>query len=80
MSSTVTEADSPQTLRLTNGKTFTFSSNEATREEQIPLIDVSRMYSDRLEDRQALAEEIRDAAHSIGFFCMTNHVSTSGKT
>jgi hypothetical protein len=65
-----------KTLHLTNGSSFTVASNESTTQEQIPQIDISHMYSERFEDRQALAEEIRDAAHSIGFFCITNHVST----
>ncbi|RFU30378.1 hypothetical protein B7463_g5962, partial [Scytalidium lignicola] len=73
MSSTATKTDTPRTLRLTNGKTFTFLSNQSTTEEQIPLIDISRMYSDKLEDRQDLAEEVRDAAHNVGFFSMINH-------
>ncbi|KAH7115847.1 hypothetical protein B0J11DRAFT_393707, partial [Dendryphion nanum] len=42
-------------------------------EESIPLIDVSRMYSNRLEDRKALAEEVRAASREIGFFTIVNH-------
>lgn len=74
MSSVVTEAESPRTLNLTNGKTCTFLSNQSTTEEQIPVIDISRMYSNKLEDRQAVADEIRHAAHGIGFFSIINHV------
>lgn len=75
MSTTVTSTDNtPKTIRLTNGKDFTFVSNAATTQETIPIIDVSRMHSPNLADRQALAEEIREAAHIIGFFCITNHV------
>jgi len=75
MSSTVTaEADAPRTIVLTNGQTITYTSNTATAAEHIPLIDVSRMYSERLEDRQALAQEIRESAHAVGFFYMINHV------
>lgn len=76
MSSTATiQVDGPRTITLTNGKTFTVQSNASTTDEQLPVIDVSRINSDRLEDRQALAEEIREAAHSIGFLCIINHVS-----
>ncbi|KAJ0421311.1 hypothetical protein BJY00DRAFT_110761 [Aspergillus carlsbadensis] len=68
-----TETAAAHSMLLTNGKRFTYSSNEATATEQIPCIDVSRMRSDSLADRKALAEEIRAAAHNIGFFCITNH-------
>lgn len=74
MATTTISGANPRTIRLSNGKTFTFTDNAATKEESIPIIDVSRMYSDILEDRQALAEEIRDASHRIGFFCIVNHV------
>jgi len=66
---------SPHTLTLTNGKTFTFESNASSANEQIPTIDVSRMHSENLADRQAIAEEIRHAARDIGFFSIVNHVS-----
>ena len=72
---TTISAANPRTIQLSNGKAFTFTDNAATKEEAIPVIDVSRMYSDKLEDKQALAEEIRDAAHRIGFLCVVNHVS-----
>lgn len=76
MSSTATQEENLRTITLTNGKTFTFDSNASTTDEAIPVIDVSRMYSARLEDRQAVAEEIREAAHGIGFLSIINHVST----
>jgi hypothetical protein len=76
MSLTATQREAPHTITLTNGKTFTFESNTSTTDEAIPVIDISRMYSDKLEDRQALAEAIRDAAHGIGFLSITNHVSS----
>ena len=75
MATTTISVANPRTIRLSNGKTITFTDNTATKEESIPTIDVSRMYSDKLEDRQALAEDIRDASHRIGFFCLVNHVS-----
>ncbi|KAI1617867.1 putative gibberellin 3-beta hydroxylase [Exophiala viscosa] len=73
MSSTTVQEDAPHTITLTNGKTFTFNSNASTTDEQIPVIDVSRMYSEKFEDRQAVAEEIREAAHVIGFLSIVNH-------
>ena len=75
MATTTISPANPRTIQLVNGKTLTFADNAATKEESIPVIDVSRIYSDKLEDRQALAEEIRDAAHRIGFFCVVHHVS-----
>lgn len=75
MSSTAVQEDTPHTITLTNGNSFTFNSNASTTDEAIPVIDVSRIYSDKLEDRQAVAEEIREAAHGIGFLSIVNHVS-----
>lgn len=34
------------------------------------------MYSGKLEDRQAVARQVREAAHNIGFFYVVNHVGT----
>ncbi|EXJ86019.1 hypothetical protein A1O1_06388 [Capronia coronata CBS 617.96] len=45
---------------------------EATREE-IPLIDVSGIYSENIEDRKAVATQFRDAAINTGFFYIKNH-------
>ncbi|KIV92352.1 hypothetical protein PV10_06799 [Exophiala mesophila] len=73
MSATTVQSEAPHSITLTNGKTFTFNSNASSTDEAIPVIDVSRMYSDNADDRQAVAEEIREAAHSIGFFCIVNH-------
>lgn len=75
MSTTVKQAGTPRTITLTNGTSFTFNSNIPTTDEQIPVIDVSRMYSNDVEQRKVLAEEIREAAHSIGFLSIVNHVS-----
>ncbi|KAK5206090.1 hypothetical protein LTR41_008372 [Exophiala xenobiotica] len=73
MSSTTTTEGTTRTITLTNGKTFTFGSNASTTDEAIPVVDVSGMYSDKLEDRQAVAEKIRKAAHGIGFLSIVNH-------
>lgn len=72
-----TSSDGPQVIKLVNGSTVTAKSNVATTNETIPLIDVSRMYSASLADRQALAEEVRDASRNIGFFLISNHVGSS---
>lgn len=72
VSSTIEE---PRIIKLVNGSQVTAKSNVATRSETIPKIDVSRMYSSKLSDRQAVAEEIREASRQIGFFLITEHVS-----
>ncbi|CAO2650345.1 Nn.00g016370.m01.CDS01 [Neocucurbitaria sp. VM-36] len=63
----------PRTITLHNGQVFSFNSNDSTTLERIPIIDVTRMYSEKLEDRKTVAEEIREASRNIGFFYMINH-------
>ena len=70
-----TTATRPLTIELQNGQTLKANSNESIESEGIPVIDVARIYSDKLEDRQAVAEQIREACHRIGFFYVINHVS-----
>ncbi|KIW45448.1 uncharacterized protein PV06_03840 [Exophiala oligosperma] len=43
------------------------------RNDEIPLIDIGRIYSDDLEDRKSLAREIKHAAENTGFFYIKNH-------
>jgi hypothetical protein len=74
MATTTSLATEPKRILLSNGNTFTYASNAATSSKSIPLIDVSRMYSNNFEDRRALAEEVRKASHEIGFFTIINHV------
>ncbi|KAH8662494.1 hypothetical protein BX600DRAFT_414574 [Xylariales sp. PMI_506] len=40
---------------------------------EIPLIDISPIFSDDLADRQAVAQKIRHAASNNGFFYIQNH-------
>ncbi|CAG9946870.1 unnamed protein product [Clonostachys rosea f. rosea IK726] len=69
-----TRADTKvRTVKLQNGDVFSFNSNISTELEKIPVIDASRIWSDKLEDRKAVAEEIRDASRNIGFFYLINH-------
>jgi hypothetical protein len=75
MATTTSIATEPRVINLSNGKSFTVSSNQSTTAESIPVIDVQRMYSDDIEERKALAEEVREASREIGFFTMINHVS-----
>jgi hypothetical protein len=48
------------------------SSNEKSFKE-IPVLDVSRMYSPDLAEREKLALELRDAATRVGFMQIKNH-------
>lgn len=45
---------------------------DATSDE-LPVIDISGIYSDSLADRQAVADEIAAAATNTGFFYIKNH-------
>ncbi|KAK1753606.1 hypothetical protein QBC47DRAFT_386800 [Echria macrotheca] len=47
---------------------------------EIPIIDVSGIFSASLDDRQAVAQQIRTAATTSGFFYMTNHGIPSAVT
>lgn len=73
MSTTIAEVEQYRTIRLTNGKTITVKGNNAIAAAAIPTIDVSRIYSPNLEDRKAIAEDIREASRNIGFFTVINH-------
>ncbi|KAF2219388.1 putative isopenicillin N synthetase [Elsinoe ampelina] len=73
MTTTLTKLAKPRTIRLTNGTYYTPNSNDLSKTERLPLIDVARIYSDNLEDRKAVAEEIREASRTIGFFYIVNH-------
>ncbi|KAL6413045.1 2OG-Fe(II) oxygenase superfamily protein [Ilyonectria robusta] len=61
------------TVKLHNGTTFSFESNVSMELDLIPVIDASRIWSKNSEDRQAVADEIRDASTKIGFFYLINH-------
>lgn len=76
--STTTTTASPKklnSLELVNGKVVEFISNDAIEADYVPVIDVSRMYSPDLAERQALAGEIGHAARNVGFLTIVNHVS-----
>lgn len=40
---------------------------------EIPIIDISSIYSENIADRQHIADQIRDAASTIGFFYIKGH-------
>jgi hypothetical protein len=71
---TLEASDGPRTVTLMNGSTFSFKSNISTTLDKIPVIDAARIWSESLEDRTAVAEEIREASRNIGFFYLINHV------
>ncbi|KAI1070257.1 hypothetical protein LB507_010368 [Fusarium sp. FIESC RH6] len=76
MSTSATETtptSTAKTVTLQNGNVFSFNSNQSTELDIIPVIDASRIWSDKLEDRQAVADEIRTASQEIGFFYLVNH-------
>lgn len=80
MSETILTSESataPRTVTLHNGQVLTFNSNISTNIEKIPVIDASKIWCERLEDRRSVAEEIREAARTIGFFYLVNHVGAT---
>lgn len=74
---TTESTTAPRSVTLHNGQVLRFKSNVSTNSEKIPVIDASKIWCDLLEDRQAVAEEIREASRTIGFFYLVNHVSAN---
>jgi isopenicillin N synthase-like dioxygenase len=73
---TVTETASsqlPLNLTLGNGQKIYFHSDESIEADEIPVIDISGIFSDELANRKAVAGQIREAAHRIGFFYIVGH-------
>ena len=72
----LTEAEQPKsnTITLHNSQTLTVGSDTGKKLDSLPVIDVSGMYSENFEDRKAVAQQVRAAAHEIGFFYAINHV------
>jgi len=63
-------------LRTAYGPVFRDVLNTPPRDctaEEIPIIDLGPLYSTKLEDRKALASEIKAAAVDTGFFYIKNH-------
>jgi hypothetical protein len=74
MSLRESEAPKTTTITLQNGQTFNVHSDSGKMLESLPVIDVSGMYCEKVEDRKAVAEQIRSAAHEIGFFYAVNYI------
>jgi hypothetical protein len=75
---TITQAPSTSKLELRTayGRVFRDVLNTPPRNctaEEIPIIDLARLYSSNIEDRKALAKEIRNASTNTGFFYIKNH-------
>lgn len=73
---TVPPSTSKLELRTAYGPVFRDVLNSAPRDctaEEIPIIDLSPLYSAKLEDRKQLAQDIRGAALNTGFFYIKNH-------
>lgn len=70
MSTTAVQLEEPKTttLKLPSGQTVTVKSETSVDADEIPIIDVSAIWRDDLEAKKAVAEQIRGAAHRIGFF------------
>lgn len=75
MSTTTVLENAQPALNLTlgNGQKIYYHSDTSIEANEIPVIDIGRIYSDEIEDRKAVAEAIREAANRIGFFYIVNH-------
>jgi hypothetical protein len=63
-------------LRTAYGSVYRDVLNTPPRDctsEEIPIIDLSCLNSERLDDRKSLAQEIKKAAVNTGFFYIKNH-------
>lgn len=72
----LTPSTSKLELRTAYGPVFRDVINLPPRDctpDEIPIIDLSPLYSSKVEERKALAEEIRRAAVNTGFFYIKNH-------
>jgi hypothetical protein len=70
---TTTEAPKYVTLRLPSGQTATVKSETPLDADEIPIIDISGIWSDDLDVKKAIAEQVREASHRIGFFYAQHH-------
>lgn len=72
----VVSSTSKLELRTAYGPVYRTILNTPPRDctaAEIPIIDISRLYSNDIEDRKSLATEIYTAATGSGFFYIKNH-------
>ncbi|KAK4963087.1 hypothetical protein LTR10_000715 [Elasticomyces elasticus] len=67
-------------LTLPSGQTVTVQSEASLDVDEIPIIDVSAIWSDDIEAKKAIAEQIREACHRIGFFYAKHPVGISSRS
>lgn len=78
MSATMTETKPGFTklvLRNNNGvvtRDVSLSEPRAAREDEIPIIDLSKI-NGTLQERREIAAKVKEAATQIGFFYIKNH-------
>lgn len=75
MSTTTEQVESiaPITLNLPSGQSVSVKSEISIEANDIPIIDVSAIWSDDLNAKKKIAEQVREASHRIGFFYAQNH-------
>lgn len=75
-STTVLEHPQPalRTIKLPSGQTVTPRSELAIESDEIPIIDVSCVWTHDLEAKKTVAEQVREASCRIGFFYAKGHV------
>ncbi|KAI9742081.1 MAG: hypothetical protein M1834_000471 [Cirrosporium novae-zelandiae] len=73
MASTKIITDTPGVIRLQQGITRKVKPAQSGGFKEIPIIDVSGMYSDHLADRIKVAGAVRDACTRVGFMQIRNH-------
>ena len=70
---TTKSANGPLSLILGNGQKIHFQSDTSIEADEIPVIDISAIFTGDLEARKVVAEQVREACHRIGFFYIVNH-------
>ena len=72
----MTSSTSKLELRTAYGPVYRTILNTPPRDctpAEIPIINISGLYSNDLEDRKSLAKEVQTAAIGSGFFYIKNH-------
>lgn len=67
------ESVEPITLKLPSGQIVSVQSEVSIKSNEIPIIDVSVIWSNDLNAKKEVAEKVREASHRISFFYAQNH-------